>query len=772
MTISPLTLIEQWRDRAERDFTPFADSGTPVVISADRRNISVSWIFRTEPREAVLTVADTTVSVLYDGVRSSYESFFAGPAMADLRSLAKMILQVRKDGRYVSTIARRPGEPPVEAPATQLIRASLADGATEDVSVVLVVTGDAGAGKTSVLQELVREQADSYLRGQTATLYLYVNAQGRALARFHEALATELQDLRATLLTYHGVAALVRLGLIVPIIDGFDELLGVGGYDDAFSSLSLFIEELDGRGQLVASARSTYYEQEFMSRAGRVSSSGAISWKQIPIEVLAWSDREVRAYVELEGKAKDLDPSTIDAMATKTDRVFRGINAHLRSKPLFVARTVALIQDGTELSEDGELLDQLVGQYVARERDEKLIGRTGGSLLTTSQTHSLLEELAEEMWNQETRELDKASVQELAEYKLLEFGLAPEIAAMARKVVPERMPSMAFVRKGETRGSIAFEHETFFSYFLGTRLASRMEAVEAVSAVLMGRSVLPEDVPAVVARIVKKRGGEGALSGMLTRLSQTAASRSSRAIQVRENCGAIAIALLRELCSEEPGVKGLFVGHFIFPGESLADVVLEDARFEDVEFRRTDFSRACLRRCIAVGVRLQEVVVDPETTRLELSGLDVGVEVVGVRVPKEGGGLRTIFDPIETYEVLAKVGAVAPRPAAEVPVYRVQKKVVALLESAVNAFRRCNPICTADDKLQNVFGERRWADVQKALVDSGVVRIEIRSARGPKKTFLRRQVLPELIAAGARRDANVPADVKALWRTLEDRFPG
>ncbi|WP_419949479.1 hypothetical protein [Candidatus Palauibacter sp.] len=34
----------------------------------------------------------------------------------------------------------------------------------------------------------------------------------------------------------------------MPVIDGFDELLGSGGYDEAFSSLAAFISRLEGNG--------------------------------------------------------------------------------------------------------------------------------------------------------------------------------------------------------------------------------------------------------------------------------------------------------------------------------------------------------------------------------------------------------------------------------------------------------------------------------------------------------------------------------------------
>ena len=53
-------------------------------------------------------------------------------------------------------------------------------------------------------------------------------------------MARDLQDLRSRF-SYNAVPPLVRNGLVVPVIDGFDELLGSGGYDEAFSSLAAFI---------------------------------------------------------------------------------------------------------------------------------------------------------------------------------------------------------------------------------------------------------------------------------------------------------------------------------------------------------------------------------------------------------------------------------------------------------------------------------------------------------------------------------------------------
>ena len=196
---------------------------------------------------------------------------------------------------------------------------------------------------------------------------------------------------------YHGVSSLVRLGVLVPIIDGFDELLGVGGYDDAFSSLTGFIEELDGQGQIVASARSTYYEQEFVSRSSSVSSLGAQAWTQVPRKCcLGRTTSSLRTFTNTLAPAV-LSPEENHRSEKRVESVFSGQNAELRRKPLFVARTVDVILEELSFAGGENLLRQLVVAYLERERKDKLLDRQGGTLLTTPQLELLFKTLAEDV---------------------------------------------------------------------------------------------------------------------------------------------------------------------------------------------------------------------------------------------------------------------------------------------------------------------------------------------------------------------------------------
>lgn len=756
--------FEYWRGRIEKDLLPFADPGTQLEIAGDKRTLTGRWVARGQAQDAVFNVSlETGISVAFKGQTISYKSFLACSEMADLLGLAKMILQAQPKSLFVSTHARLADDDSAPQPAVELL-GELLGSESPDLTRIVMVTGEAGAGKTRVLQELVKQQADLYQRGRSDRLYLYINAQGRALARFNEALATELQDLRAVL-TYHGVSALVRLGALVPVIDGFDELLGVGGYDDAFSSLTGFIEELDGQGQVVASARSTYYEQEFVSRSSSVSSLGAQAWTQVPLEVIPWGDEQFVSYVQRYAVSRGLNEQEISDLTHRVDGVFAGPNRELRRKPLFVARTVdAILRDPTFAGGEN-LLGQLVVAYLERERRDKLLDRQGGSLLTSAQLELLFKTLAEEMWNQETRELDRKSVREVAEFVLLTEGLSEA----TQRVVIERMPTLAFMVVGDRSGGVAFEHEMFFSYFLAQVFQETLVRDTTAVRMLLSRSVLPVEVASSAVAAIDREASlsdESRAQWFLDRLAQAAQVETSRSSQVKENAGLVAATILKQ--AAKGGVlDGLKLSSVVIPGGDLDGVDLRDGHIERVEFRRVDLTRTRFLNCQARALLLTEIVVNPHYTRLELAGLDAPSQILGLRV-REAGLARGIYDPTELRQVLVQCGAATPLSSTSQSTLRtVPERYERLLERLARSYRRMNPVCTGDDTLRSLFRDESWQVLETLLVRNRVVTREHRATKGQPKVFLRRQFLPEELMAGADRAAPVAPEIRGFWDDLE-----
>ena len=762
-----VSMFEYWTERVKRDLTPFIDPGTTLTIEEDKRSVRARWMMRQEERSVTFSISlDKGVSVEEQGVRMSYEAFFASSKMADLLSLSKMMLQSRPATFFIKTQAIRTDQEHKEPhEAVDLLRRSLQDPWGEDATLMVLVTGEAGSGKTYALQELVRSQAARYASGEVTALFLYINAQGRALARFSEALATELQDLRATL-TYHSVSTLVRLGLIVPVIDGFDELLGVSGYDDAFNSLASFVEELDGSGRILASARSTYYEQEFVARSNRVSGLGSQVWKQIPIRVLDWGGAEFEAYVAHRVGDSNLDSEARARVVDSVRVAFSGRNVALRSKPLFAAKALDLLLSGTDLSLHGDLIKAMVFSYVERERTEKLLDKAQAPLLAHDRLVELLVSLAEEMWNQETRQLDRISVREVAEYVLLTSDGVDE---NAQGIVTKRMAQMAFLSPGDRPESVVFEHEVFFSYFLSQRFDERLRHDEAISDLFLGRSVLPLDVAEIVARQLVEEEPAPDTQRVLEMLGGAAAIQSLRTPQVRENAGVLVMALLRRT-SELRQLQDLQIANVVFPGGSLDGVVLSNCSFVGTEWRRVDLAKVKILNCHSADSMLVEVLVDPTFTRLELVGLDVSRDVVGLRW-LTASGEDTSFDPRRTANVLQQIGTIPVALDQSSLSSGVSAEVLNLIEKLGRAYRRSNPVCVADDTLRQLFLDPRWPEIQDLLVDSGVVTVESRNAKGQPKQFLRRQVRLEDLLAGASKSVAVPGSVSAFWDSLERTFP-
>ena len=634
-----------------------------------------------------------------------------------------------------------------------------------------MITGDAGAGKTRILQELVWQQANEYLQGKTEKLLLYVNAQGRALARLDEALATELQDLKVNI-TYHSVSTLARVGLLVPVIDGFDELLGVSGYDDAFSSLATFLEQLEGQGGLIASARSVYYEEEFLSRASRASIKGEQAWFHVPVEIVPWEAKDQKKFLEQLAKRKAIPEEDRTVLCMRVDKVFQD-NEALAKKPLFFAKVVDLLLEEPEFSGGDDLLNELTHSYLEREQQKKLLDRHQQPLLSKQRLEQLMGELAEEMWNQETRELNSDSVREVAEYVLDD----EEVPESARQIVTKRMPTLAFLAHSEKHAGIMFEHEVFFFYFLVQAIVNQYVQDMPMNLIL-SRSTLPEFVAERLALELQKQNFLSTpkdLQKILDRLAKAGRTESRRTNQVRENAGLIILALLRKFADSNEvrrEITGLTISTVVFPGSNLENVTLRNCTLVNVEFRRTNLVTTQFIKCNAHDVLLVEPRVKVNSTRLELNGLRVPADISGLQKLNDTG---KTYDPNEIARVLGECGArVETQNNEDIhdesnDFMDVPNEFIDLLEKLTRAYNRANPICISGDEpnLRKLFNAPQWPALQTLLKKHGIVKQEQRESSGRRKEFLRSQFPPVEIMSGARKSGNVDPQIARFWDALE-----
>lgn len=730
------------------DFASFADPNTPLHMTGTEGSRRLTW-WRDDIERVVEIVVDADgepVTVAEGGSTVHYNAYFASSDMADLAQLARTMLRSLSVSELFVVPRLRQSVHRGDA-STELLEQL---NAPSPVTKLLFLTGDAGAGKSQLLTRCARAAAEQYLESNTGALLLYVNAQGRGLARLTEALAAETQDLRSKF-TYHAVARLARMGLVRVIIDGFDELIGgQGTYEDAFGSLAAFVEELAGRGALVAAARSTYFEQEFMSRVDASAALGSSLWSLEALEIAPWGETEVRDYVHQFSSSQAAE--AVDE-ASLLEALLSEPMLALRSKPFFVAKLCELFDPASAASErfmEG-LTGAVIEAYVEREVKTKLVDSTGSAYLTAAQFTELLDEVAEEMWRQETREIHARGLREL-------FDLFGEVAGLSethRRLLWDQATTRAMLRSGRKPQTVMFEHELFFGHFLAAYLVAVVEEGPQRVADALSRGNVPIDA----AQQFCQRAvlAEDSLRGLLETFEE-AYRRTPRALSlVQQNVGTIAVELLKSIPrSERIQLKGGIIGVADTAGKVFADV-----DFVNVEFRRSDLRGARFEGCTFTGCLWNEIKISHET-RFDGSTVDLA-DFSGL-VFDDGDQLKTLYAPAEMLEVLREIGAASIPAAIARSVPAPHLEVVELL---VRELRRANIISDDPESYPKILNHPSWPLVLKALLAHGLLVPETRSASGPKKLFYKRTFAPEQLQAGLQRAGEATASVTQFWETLE-----
>lgn len=745
-----------------RDLAAFADPGTVTVSVAQGRLVDAVWQQSGRDRSAKFSIdtdsSSIPESVAFEGEEVSYANFMSSSRMADLRGLAGVMRNViRENLTYVPISARS-----VVAAEDESIGSTRDSGSIildlaethSDRTNVVFVSAEAGVGKTTLLRELVRQQAMRYLNGETSQLWLYVNAQGSRLARLDQAIAGAIDDVRGRF-PYHAAVPLVRSGALTLVIDGFDELIGsAGSYDEAFGSLATFIGDLGGSGCIIAAARSAYYEQEFLSRANEMLAAGEDNWVLHPVRLVEWSDLERATYIRAEAIDRNLKLASYETFADAVTLALDGSDvADIGHKPFFVSKVVDILASGEELSVSGSFLDRLVSAYLDREVFTKLRSpSTDSPMISPAQYREILSEVAEEMWRQESRQLNRNSLRELGELMGEMLGLGGDDLSE----IVERLPYTAFLAAGSLPGSIEFTHDIFYAYFLADPISKVWETGDArLLRGILRRGQLPREAAATAGTIVRS----SSVQELLDRLFAVTGGTGPDGEQIRRNAGNLTAGILSRRSH-----TGLAIRSMKFADSDLTDCNLTDSELRDCTFTATDLSTLVLQSCRASGLVFEQVLVDPDLTRLDIDGVGTD-DFVGLGV-REAERDKLLFSPIDVQRVLAQVGL----PGATAPpiVRNIPDDVLRLTERLCHLFTKTNAITEEDDNaMVNIISHHRWRLVRSAMLESGVLTSETKPASG-RKIFLVRHSRPQDIMAGIDREAVVPEMVREMWDSIEE----
>ncbi len=168
---------------------------------------------------------------------------------------------------------------------------------------VLYLTSDAGEGKTTLINHLARLQAEKYRKGLTDWLLVPVALGGRPFLRFDDVVVASLvNQLRFQRLYFEAFIHLVRMGVLVPALDGFEEIFVETSEAEAISSLGNLIMHLQGDGALLIAARKAYFEyRNLRAQARLLDSLPGVDVAFGRVGLCRWSEEEFIGYATLVG---------------------------------------------------------------------------------------------------------------------------------------------------------------------------------------------------------------------------------------------------------------------------------------------------------------------------------------------------------------------------------------------------------------------------------------------------------------------------------------
>lgn len=755
------------------DIQQFADPYTPVRhLKLGSHQYEAKWQYHGQERKAIIVEQNgDEIRIEYNGLSYTHAGFLAHDDLANLSFLARStIAQLRHHGLHsggkVETHARINSiysSPVREGVAHQLIdeavRERYAGQMDSDNTRVVFLAAQAGAGKTKVLERLGLLGAELFLRGESSYLYLYVNAQGKALARVDEAFAVELDRLGSNL-RYSAIAALTRVGALIPVIDGFDELIGAVTYDEAFQSLGRFMEELKERGQIVAAARSTYYEREFQGRVRKRSHN--IGWELITVQLLPWEGPQRQCAVEEQAQIlidekllPGISAEHVEFAKRRLEEIAHAYPGFI-SRPFFAVQAARALLRGEHLDhQDEDLLRQLTSALVHREVSQKFLDKNQMPMTTFDALWTFFCEVAAEMWFQQTRALDSASLDVVLSVSTENWQ---PVAIDRLKERKRDMPVFASVSGSSDSSPVGFAHDYFFSIFLADSFIRTIFSQKGFSIHnALSRGILPEELPTALIAVANRQLRDN----FLDILNGACRVDSLRSSIVKENAGTLAAALLYAECKTEY-LKPVLLQGMIFGNVSISGNISK-LDCSNCLFRRTDLRSLRVKTGKWSNCQLELVEVSNQT-KLQVEELRLGVDVRGLRV-YGNNDWEDVWEPGKIRERFVSMGVKVPQTLHK---RNVSTGIIKIVDKIARIYYTRVKFADRDDLGVNFIGSPDWPKVLRALLDKGIVAREVSGASGLPKSFYRCLVDPAELMAGLDPQAKVRQGIMEFWDELEN----
>jgi len=553
---------------------------------------------------------------------------------------------------------------------------------------VLYLTAAAGEGKTTIIQEIARRQADAYARKEANWLLVPIELGGRRIIRLDDHIAGSLANtFRFPYLYYGTFLELVKMGVLIPALDGFEEMFVENATREVLSALGSLLNALGSRGNMLIAARNAYFEYHGWETQSRlfdcIDKDANVLFSRL--KIASWEKPQFCEYSRKRGleNPEPLYQRISDAL---------GPTHPILVRPVLVEKLCTIVKDSDEESVDQilrsgsqEFFTQFIQALVQREANHKWIDVLPSSdgparpLLSVEQHFDLLSEIALEMWRDSVEQVSKDMLDVITELFCSQF---PDVKR--NRQIQDRIKDHALLKPTlPNDGSYCFDHEEFRNFFLGQAIGSLIikNDQSGLRTILRVGQVPPQSLETIHEFVSKQDVNVDEVIQRLIDMSAVEAPTSYS----RENIGGVLGRLLQSSSSQALQVRGI-----LFPSNALDEGVLSHVEFLECHFQPMLFRNDHFDSCVFKDCHFERIEIQSGAISVARDCRMLNCEISSFRIDDQD-----IYDPgtmgkrLEPLGFPPGEGEVADGKEVE-EVVNDQKLVVA--ERALRAYQRATQV--------------------------------------------------------------------------------
>lgn len=478
---------------------------------------------------------------------------------------------------------------------------------------ICFVTADAGHGKTVLLRQYQYDNANDYLQSRSNYIFWHIDLHGRDLVRLNEAMMYEVGSLRMGGLYYNSILTLIRNGLLVLAIDGFDELAAEIGGEKVLGSLANIVDELDGQGILIAASRRTFFNtQDYFKRTRLLRGTVDSSCEFDELKLKNWGEKQCVQYLNY-FYAYKIAKDEFYSMS----QILGEDNCHpILERPFLFVKLVLYAYENKPSTKPSEFLKQGGGQYdsvnavinafIKREVQKWTCydNESGKPYLKFEQHVELLMEIANEMWCSQKNYISVETVQYLATILIDSWNIQPDLRAQIIRMVE----SHAFLVVAENGDNYRrFDHDEFKDYFLACKLNTIFTKSDNASLAqklrnFLSKSQIQESVARYLYHMLDKNKVYNYVDALVSLVT-----KEWRPSYIQSNVGVLIPYLLNDKDEKKVEIScKIAFSSIIFENKSLKNICFRDCNFINVSFKNTSFEDISFYNCTFSDIRFKE----------------------------------------------------------------------------------------------------------------------------------------------------------------------